>query len=857
MEIEKALSVDEIYEKVRDYDLVLTVDAPLADALNARLEEPRLGTFATTPKKLTYRRSRKDLLDRKGLFLKIIRETDLTWKQASYLLKNAIDCWQETGELRRILGYENFDSEEMKEVIRIIEDTENIFSAMEDFSLEEENVAVVGLYRFNELDRKVLPESYGRIDFLTGGKEEIEKFRVFESATDIIQTLRNNINLNNADEIAVFVDPESEYQPLLESAFSAEGVPYMVQRDLSESEELRTFLLLLRSGLSDEWLRLRDVQPLLRRFEVNIPVADNRKFIRDLDREGVEALKELLSEVEERSFAEMLEIYEERTGAELKEVRKTLEDIDLLEKEINQEQVNRLEYYLESFELKEGSGKGGVLFASPKSVSYIDRPIVFYLGLTSQWDKDIPGKPWIDQEEREEKNKKDFQTVIQNGQDQYYLVQDKSFNQKVTPCFYFNEILDEDFESFSDLPHERYQAGRTESKTGFEKEDRDVKIDRFKFFSQSSLNLFVRCPRDYFFSRLVSDIDEEWLKRGNLYHDFAEFYVNHPDFVEEKGWDAFLEVMIGEISSLVDDFRLKLLKTEFLIGLKNIKKYLDESDYSEKSWKEFEKRDRKNIFAKRFNKDISFNITEIWFENSEIGAKGKIDLLESERSVVDYKSGSKKSKRNIVRSSNVDLFEDSPNFQAILYLTALRRVNPGEKLSFTFYHFLENIGDVVSGEEELEDNIVTVNYYPKDFSGKIADREIFEMLIEGVSESNSRRKTLEKLGYPKYREIMKKGEKPSFYEKEDALESDFAVKMIKRAKSIVGDYKYVEKGCRSALRKLIRFRKENYFKEDLDRFEEFLQEQIALINRYKKTRFPVGDIDLDKTEFRDLILYDE
>jgi len=63
----------------------------------------------------------------------------------------------------------------------------------------------------------------------------------------------------------------------------------------------------------------------------------------------------------------------------------------------------------------------------------------------------------------------------------------------------------------------------------------------------------------------------------------------------------------------------------------------------------------------------------------------------------------------------------------------------------------------------------------------------------------------------------------------------------------------LRKACRSVLRKLVTARKENYFKEDIDRFEDFVQKKLDELNKYKKSRFPVGDIDLDEIRDRDLI----
>ena len=47
-----AKSIDELYEEVKDYDVVLCNDAPLSLALNNRLDQTRIGIFAITPRQL-------------------------------------------------------------------------------------------------------------------------------------------------------------------------------------------------------------------------------------------------------------------------------------------------------------------------------------------------------------------------------------------------------------------------------------------------------------------------------------------------------------------------------------------------------------------------------------------------------------------------------------------------------------------------------------------------------------------------------------------------------------------------------------------------------------------------------------
>lgn len=348
--------------------------------------------------------------------------------------------------------------------------------------------------------------------------------------------------------------------------------------------------------------------------------------------------------------------------------------------------------------------------------------------------------------------------------------------------------------------------------------------------------------------------DNHYLKMGSLFHDFAEFYVNHPKFVEERGYEKFVELMTGKLNPFIDNFMVEILKTKIRIGIENIIEFLERGDIESSELEDYKKKSWDNFFADHFDKSVEDKITEAWFENSELGAKGKVDLILDKNHLVDYKSGKKNSSMSIVRNSNVELFEEDPDFQAILYLAHHRMARPGEKLKFSFFHFLDNLENVIVGDANIQENIETVTYYPRNFSDQIAERKTFNYLIEGVSESNNRRKTLEKLGYSSYRSFFKNVELPHEYDKNELLRSEVSQEYISYSQGIVGEYKYVKNGCRSTLKKLCGFRLRNYFKEDLDRFEEFLSKQLENLNEYKKEGFPIGDVDLDILENRDLIL---
>lgn len=131
--------------------------------------------------------------------------------------------------------------------------------------------------------------------------------------------------------------------------------------------------------------------------------------------------------------------------------------------------------------------------------------------------------------------------------------------------------------------------------------------------------------------------------------------------------------------------------------------------------------------------------------------------------------------------------------------------------------------------------------------------------------SKKRSEFLRKLGYEGYRKIFEEFEasKNAQYSKYEMIKeniSDLERECKKHFEIGYGeDYteKQLKNQCKGVLKKLVEFRKQNYFKEDLDSFEKFLSKKIDELNKCKKTKFPVGDVDLDRVDNRDLILLED
>jgi hypothetical protein len=174
---------------------------------------------------------------------------------------------------------------------------------------------------------------------------------------------------------------------------------------------------------------------------------------------------------------------------------------------------------------------------------------------------------------------------------------------------------------------------------------------------------------------------------------------------------------------------------------------------------------------------------------------------------------------------------------------------------------LENLDDIVQGSADLDDTLTTVQYYPIPYVEYIASEETYEQLRnEG---SNDCQKTLSKSSYEDYAAVFETSDFPATRDSDELIESEFGRVFTSKMKDVVGDYKYVENGCKQAMRDLMRIRNRNYFEDELDAFEEFIGERLQELNarRAGEERFPIADLvdepNYRRVNHRDLLLEDE
>ncbi|WP_254547353.1 PD-(D/E)XK nuclease family protein [Halomarina pelagica] len=860
MPITRAKSIDSLYQECKDFDLVLVPDAPMASALNQRLDKPHFGPFAITPRRLAARR-REQAEDRLA-FLELIQTTDLAWKEAAYAVGNLLQCWEYQATADAILEYERFATDATHTAVDCVAEMDTTSRRLTEYSVDDgTSVAVVGIKQFTALERSVLPSEYETIDPFTDEPFDHSPFRILDSPAAIVDVVLDTVTQENADDVGVVLDGASQYSSLIESALEAADIPYYGGPGFNDDTHHRAFLQLLRSVHAGQDTRVGDVRPLLTQLGMSINIEHDEKRLYDLDRPEVDWLLEFREEVSDDTFAGAIEAYEAVTDSALDALRDELETLGILNDVVSEVAVDRLEFYLQSYEVPIDRENEGVLLADAKSAAHVDRPVVFYLGLDEGWTHSSPRRPWVDQDQEFERNIRQFQLMLQSGVDQYYLVQNTAGGTPVTPCLYFEELFDEEFEHFSELDSIHHSRTFRPTQDGFEKESLDITPEEVAALSQSSLNTYVNSPRDHFFSRLVDNPDKDYFREGNLFHDFAEFYVAHPDVIEDEALDEIATVILDEVDPFLRNVDREVRHTKYRIGLQTIVEFLDTNPprgdellATSGGWGQ-------NFFAAYYDHPIDASHTERWFENTDLGLKGKIDLVHDPTHLLDYKSGTKKSAYSIVKHSALDPPSDKPNFQALLYLAHQRTEQPNEELRFAFFHFLETIDDVVTGEGSLDDCLTTVTYYPLTYEEYIARPAVFTELQEEAA--NDCNKTFSKTEYEVYRVVFDAYEFPSTRDSDELIDSEFGQCLTERMKAEVGNYKYVTKGCKQALRHLLRIRNQNYFSDDVDAFEQFIRERLDELNarRAGEERFPVqglgGDPNYRYVNNRDCILEGE
>jgi hypothetical protein len=857
----KAKSIQTIHSEVAGIDIALSSDAPLTLALDNRVDTPRVGRLAATPR--SYASGELFPKDLRPLFIAVTERTELSWKQALRAVERVVDCWDTTGSLGHILTYEEFDSSPTRRVVELLGELDSSYSKTANMTVSpDSDVAVVDEDRLSALDRSILPEEneYIEVDGFENEHVQFPELDMFPSASAIVSTVVDQISSENAGQFGVVLVEGSNYSSLLESALEAREIPFSGGPGFEDDPDIRAFLRLLEITFGGSAQRVGEIEDVLTAAEISLPTGLDEVRVDSISRTDLGAYADFEQTAASGTFGDVLDSFEQIADTHLEDLRGELERVNLLSADVTEDRLTQLQYYLDTITVPTDTGADeGVLLAGANSTAYVDRPIVFYLGLGTEWARTPPDYPWVDKAAFRQTDLARFERLLQNGQRRHYFVQESAAGSEVTPCVYLRRLIDESFDSFGDLAHTTHRTStETTDESPFAVTNRSPPPapSPTPTVSQSSLRRLANCPRDEYFKHLVDTPSNLAMERGNAIHEAAEIHVADPSVIETNR-EAVLDAMCALVNPYVDDAKRDVERTKLDVGLAAVTRYLDARSHSEASYETYSTRDRDNDLAARLGVSYDSSLTERWFASESLGLRGFVDLLQNPDTVVDYKTGKMSSPSDLLKDAEIDPVAERPNFQALVYLAKHREERPDRRLEIQFVHLLQDLDAAVAGTPpDIEELVSTVRYVPQTFGEFVAGEETFAQLTD-FADSNDRCKVLNKLGYERYREFFQTHEFPMIDE-DPPQRADAIAAFTRLAKSVVGDYKYVSDGCELIAGDLETTPAGYVLKPDLDAFEAFVEEQLAALETYRRDRFPVAYRDdgptWDRVDYPDLML---
>ena len=214
--MEKAKSIDELYDEVKDFDLVMCNDAPLALALNNRLDKPHVGTFAITPRQLAGDLAMDILKEPLMSDIEVVRRIS---KATGYPLRFV------HGEIENIKTIRRFTTDVKKylhswkskeifdEFVRLptLEKAMDSFVADGDPFLAGKKIAVIGGDLYDSLDKRfnLTPGTFEPIDLFSDESihaYDIPEFRELYTDYQVAENAVSLITKDTAADFAIVLD---------------------------------------------------------------------------------------------------------------------------------------------------------------------------------------------------------------------------------------------------------------------------------------------------------------------------------------------------------------------------------------------------------------------------------------------------------------------------------------------------------------------------------------------------------------------------------------------------------------------------------------------------------------------------
>ena len=843
MDMKGVKGIDELYEEVRDFDLVITNDAALATALNGRIDKPVIGHFALTPKQIAShvasRISDSTLYSELRVISTVAKETGFSIKYVHSEIENIKEIRTYTKDVRKHLHSKAaravYDSYEH---IPTLERIMGSFIPEEDEFYKGEYVAVIEEELFNDLDKHFIPIKHESISIFKKENYGIDTIHEIGNDRQLAENTADMIDPDNPGDYAIVLNTSGPIADAVRASLYRKGLPFINSLNVRDLSQIRDYLQFITLALDFETARVKHVKELFSNYN-GFFVKGREEFLlskqtdNDMRERGRE-LWGLMRDIRDLTYAQVCDILCDRRARI--QVSNMINELGVADERITSMNLNEIKYAVDNVnelrhneEIPENEKKGVLLVDCNNSI-YIDRPVVFYLGMEQDWNKTLVGKQYIDIEDETDKNVARLNALIQQGSVRYYFVNSTKSGKTARPCMMFDLLYRRPVDTFS-LMCANLVKGRWHREAEQSIPDdpaRGVTSARTfeKSFSKSTFNNYYACPRRFMYGLFLSTPEEKSTEFGTLIHSFAEFYVCYPQDVRELGLDHFVDLVSDRYSGLSSPLMEELDLSKIRHAMDTVVRYIDHIGVKDAPLDvPLAGKRNPNRFMVAMGKEFTSSICEVDFESSRYPIHGQLDLY-WDGIVTDYKTGKPSPVDEIVKSMTPGSGSKYPEFQAPIYL-GLVQEQDGHRNRFNLFYAMDNDAVSADGEVPITSNVRTV----------------------GLSESSPKQTILQSEGFHEYLgEKLSKNLRPnvdaimgviSEMGSEDITEWEKDEALVNNVMDAVGMNRTNTntKTVRSGLKKIAGYAKDGVIRygSNIEMTEEFLSSVLETISAMHET----------------------
>jgi len=761
--VKVAKSIDELYNEVKGYDIVISNDAALVTALNNRIDVPRVGRLASTPKMIAK--------DHEDAVLEKLMDAGLCTNDGKYGIMDDVKLLDvisnETGyDVRFVHG----EIENIRTIRRYRKDVQNFlfgkpskkiyeafvnyptyemvmssFDPAEYRTYDDKKVAVIGLDLFDQLDKHFIPVFFDEIDmFKENGRYDLETVCAVGNDRQVAEHAADLLTSDNSEDAAIVMDSDGPIADAVRSALYRKGIAFKNTLSARDIVNIRDYMEFVGKALSYDILTVGDVRELFAGYGAGTDDKHDEYLLNRYTSgsgENFRKLSAIMMNIREHTFSEVCDkiVHQRHKGT----VRMILDELNLLDKPIHEKTVGSASYLINSMdgirhnaEIPENE-KRGVLLADCKNSVFIDRPFIIYLNIDGAWSKPLDGKSYIDRKDEEEKDLQRFQILLQQGSSRIYLVNTMKNGKPARPCTLFGRLNTDDggspmrTDSFEKLVNTVVRKGTWHHFPVPVKKERlppSVK-NKLGKFSKTSMNMYVSCPRAYMFSELIRTPDKESTVYGSMIHEFAEFCFCYPDLAKnniEHCTDMVSEACAG----ISCPERKELDRSKIKMSMNGISKFIDSLNADVRLNVDVSTKKRKNMFFEEFHLKMTSDLCERDHQSDRYPMHGEFDLLIGNR-IIDYKTGRSQTYAEIAKKMDLGRKNDFFELQPFVYLSILDDISDlkGPK-DFVLFHTADNDMESIDPEFDIMRNTRTIRLLEMNKTEIVRSRLLLDLVTK-------------------------------------------------------------------------------------------------------------------------------